>query len=326
MQVNQDECLTHGSYSYRAFGLDIASNVLLPQLLPAGNLSGEPEVTIYLGKVPAAITDVVEETDIYQVSRNELIMRMPGVANYYATNGNRMIVELEKSAEGHVVCEFLLDLPLGVLLLQRGIIALHGSAVVVDGHAVVFTGVCGAGKSTMAAAFRERGYAMLTDDVAVLSMDENCVAWVQPACPKQNLRRDSAEAVGIMGTDQLPVFNGGNGDKFILPVNKEFCQVPAPLGAVYELWTGKSPGARISRLTVADRLAVLMNNTWLGNLIAGFGLTKALFEQCLKIGRKTPISRLIRPQGAFSLEDQVRLVEEDLRGDGDGSKRGNLAR
>jgi hypothetical protein len=315
----------HSSYRYKAFGLDIASDILLPQLVPSNNISTEPDVTICAGKVPSVIPDVIEKRDTYQLAKNEYMLRVQGVGGYYVTSGNRIIYEPDEQAEEHLVCQYLLNVPIGVLLLQREIVSMHGSAVVVDGYALVFTGVSGAGKSTLAAAFRLRGYPMLTDDVAALILDNDGMAWVQPACPQQNLRRDSAEAVGIAVAPGAGIEAEANGDKFVVLANQGFCQSPVPLGAVYELRVGESCNITVSRLVGAEKLSVLMKNSWAG-FIDLLGLNRVHFEQCLKIAAsKTPVSRLTKPRGVFSLEEQMRLVEEDLRGDG-GNGISNLAR
>ena len=316
----------HGSYRYKVFGLDFASDIMLPQLLSVTDISGEPDVTICTGKVPTAIDGVVEKCDTYQLAKNEYILQIPEVGGYYVSNGSRIIVKPDKRAEKSLVCEYLLGLAIGVLLLQREIISMHGSAVAVDGYGVIFTGVCGAGKSTLAAAFRERGYSMLTDDVAALTFDNDGVGWVQPACPRQSLQRDSAEAVGMVVAPEagVGIEGRGNEEKFVLTVNKGFCQTPVPLSAVYELRVGELPGVSINRLAGAEKLAVLMKNSW-ARFIDRLGLQSAHFEQCLNIARKTSVSRLTRAQGLFSLEDQVRMVEEDLRGGGSNGS-SNLSR
>jgi hypothetical protein len=269
---------------------------------------------------------VIEKSDTYQLAKNEYILRVQGVGGYYVTNGNRIVYEPGEQSEECLVCEHLLNVPIGVLLLQRGIISMHGSAVVVDGHGLVFTGVCGVGKSTLAAAFRERGYPMLTDDVAALILDNDGVAWVQAACPQQNLRRDSAEAVGIAVTPRAGIEAEASEDKFVVSANQGFCQSAAPLGAVYELLVGESCDISVRRLAGAEKLSVLMKNSW-ARFIDHLGLSKAHFEQCLNIASKTPVSQLTKPGGVFSLEEQMWMIEKDLRDGGDyGINRSNLTR
>ena len=100
---------------------------------------------------------------------------------------------------------FLLGTSFGALLMQRGILPLHGSAMVVNGRGVVFTGMSGAGKSSLLAAFRKKGYPFLTDDVVAVTVDTAGTAWIHPSYPQQKLWRDSTKAVGV-DTDSLTPF------------------------------------------------------------------------------------------------------------------------
>jgi len=64
---------------------------------------------------------------------------------------------------------YLLGPVFGLILRLRGVTCLHASAVAFGDRAVVFVGSEGAGKSTTAAAFAKRGYAVLSDDIVALS-------------------------------------------------------------------------------------------------------------------------------------------------------------
>jgi hypothetical protein len=57
-----------------------------------------------------------------------------------------------------------LDQVLPLMMAARGETVLHGSAVTIAGKAVVFLGVSGAGKSTIAVKLASLGYPLLTDD------------------------------------------------------------------------------------------------------------------------------------------------------------------
>jgi len=309
---NRKECLIHGPYRYNVFGLHVASDLLLPEFVSTLDVSVDPDVIIRLGKMPSCISGAIETEDNYQGEGNEFLLRFQGVGAYYVINGNCIIVEPDEHSEEQFVRLFLLNMALSSLLLQRGAISMHGSAVVFDGYCVIFTGDAGVGKSTLAAAFRERGYSLLADDVTAIITDNDGGAWVQPGLPHQKLRPDSAEAMGMDITGYAPVFSRSYGDKFLVPVNTGFCLSPAPLGAIYELTVGESRDVTISRLSASDKLIVLMNNTWC-RLVDRLGLKTDHFRICINMAGRVTVSRLTRPGGVFSLEDQIRLLQDDLR-------------
>lgn len=305
--------IDHGRYCYKVFGLHITSDILLPELLTTLNRPGMPEVNIVLGKVPTEITDPIEKEDGYQVAKNQFLLRVAGVGCYYVTNGNCIIVEPMEEGEERLVRIFLLGTAFGALLIQRGILPIHGSAVVVDGGCMIFTGVSGAGKSTLLAAFRERGYSFLTDDVAAVTVDENGVPWVHAAYPQQKLWRDSAENIGVDTASLIPFYSGMDRDKFAVPIHKGFLSSPMPLVAVYELEAERCRDVTLKPLTGMDKLAVLMSHTYRPWLFEGLCLKAAHFRQCVSVAKEITVSCLTRPVGEFSLEEQVRLVLQDLK-------------
>ncbi|OPX87437.1 MAG: hypothetical protein A4E53_02481 [Pelotomaculum sp. PtaB.Bin104] len=308
--TNMENCCS--SYRYKIFDLHIASDLLLPELLTAIDTPDTPDVCISFGKVPVDITIAVKKTESCQIAKNQFLFRVPGVGCYYVTNGNCIIVEPSDQAKEVFVRLFLLGTAFGALLMQRGILPIHGSAMVINGRCVIFTGVSGAGKSTLLAAFRKRGYSFLTDDVAAVTVDADGVAWVHSSYPQQKLWRDSAETMGVDTASLTPFYIGVNKDKFAVPVHKGFWQSPVPLVAVYELEAERCRDVTIRPLAGIDKLAVLMSHTYRPWLIDGLGLKAAHFKQCVAVARQVAVSRLTRPEGMFSVDEQVRLVQQDL--------------
>lgn len=299
-------------FCYKVYGLYIESDILLPELLTTIDTPNTPEVTISLGKVPAEISGAIEKTKSYQMAKNQFLFQVSGVGRYYVTNGNCIVMEPAEQANESYLRIFLLGTAFGALLMQRGILPIHGSAVVINGCCVIFTGVSGAGKSTLLAAFRKRKYSFLTDDVAAVTLDAEGIAWVQSAYPQQKLWRDSAETMGVNTDSLTPFYKGISKDKFAVPVHKGFWQTPAPLVAVYELGAERCWDVTLRPLSGVDKLAVLLIHTYRPWLIDGLGLKAAHFKQCVAVAGQAAVSCLTRPEGVFCLEEQVRLVQQDM--------------
>ena len=130
---------------------------------------------------------------------------------------------------------YLLGPVLGFVLRLRGITCLHASAVAIGDQAIAFLGTAGAGKSTAAVAFAERGYPALSDDVAALS-DQEHTFFVQPGYPLLRLWPSTiATLYGPM--DTLPRLTP-TWDKRYLDLTQNgyrFQQEPLPLAAIYIL-------------------------------------------------------------------------------------------
>ena len=137
---------------YKAFGLTIASEIALPELLretdkPATRMFiSSKEDLSQAGTSEAAATIIMRSTRrIHAEHRRhghlQRTWRKPDQL-LACSRCRRTAVRL-----------YLLGTCMGALLFQRKLLPLHGSAVVINGKAYAFVGDSGAGKSTLAAAF-----------------------------------------------------------------------------------------------------------------------------------------------------------------------------
>ena len=116
----------YDKHYYTVFGLYVESDILLSELLLAPQIVDIPDVSIRLGRVPSSITDPIEKTVRYEVKKDEFIFRVIGVGAYYVVEGRSIIVEPAEEAEERLVRIFLLGTAFGALLMQRGILPIHG--------------------------------------------------------------------------------------------------------------------------------------------------------------------------------------------------------
>lgn len=128
-------------HRYQAFGLNIASDLKIIELLP--NTENAPmDVQIFAGEVPACV-----EENVHQLKLN-----VSGVARILIENGQRIIYQRDENVDDDQLRLFLLGSAMGALLQQRGHVVLHGNAISLnDKTATIFVGKQGAGKSTTAA-------------------------------------------------------------------------------------------------------------------------------------------------------------------------------
>lgn len=295
------------TYHYFAFGLHLESALPLPELESVA--AGTADVRIHLGEVPDTLRAPLEKGAFYQASVGEFLFRIEGVAAYYVSRGQRVVVQ-PFTPEGNLVRLFLLGTTLGVVLMQRGIAAMHGSTVAVDGRGLLLTGFVGAGKSTLAGALRIKGCAVVSDDVSALRRDETGTFWVQPGYPLQKLDQASAALLGI-DTQGLP--RVGDRDKFAVSLTDDFCHQSVPVAAIYLLVPCLCRTASITPLTGMDKLAALMENTYRVELVRGLGLTAAHFRHCAALAQKTPMFLLTRPQTGASPDLQADAVLRHCR-------------
>ncbi len=125
-----------------------------------------------------------------------------GCSRYLVSDGNLVEIEPCGTAAAGEVRRFLRMTPTAALYLQRGIPVLH-AAVAADpaGHAIVLAGNSSVGKSVLLAALVQRGWGLLADDLAPVTLDAAGVPVAMPTWPEMILWPD---AVGVDGRSVVP--------------------------------------------------------------------------------------------------------------------------
>lgn len=292
---------------YEAFGLTIASAVELPELKSG---IGIADVTIGFGRIADAVGGRLEWKEGYQADERRLLIAIPAAGRFEIADGNRITIEPAEGVDQRRIRLLLLGTMFGALLMQRGILPIHGSAIAFGGRAVVLTGSSGAGKSSLLAAFRQHGAAFLTDDVAAISTDPTGTAWVHPAYPQQKLWRDSAQYLGIDVGDHARVL--ADYDKYAIAASAEFCSAPVPLGFVCELRPAPCPEVSIQTLSPRELTSTLIRHTFRRSLVRAMGRETIHLAQCIALSQKISGLRMIRPDDRFTLNEQVRQLKSQL--------------
>ncbi len=133
----------------KPFGLDIQSVIPLPGCVEA---EGTPDVSIRFGEVPDSLPNASTIRACTQARPGQFLLIVDRVAKYLVENGDIITIQPAPGATEDEIRLFLMGSAWSALLLQRGLLPLHGSAVQVNDKAYVLAGPSGNGKSTLAAA------------------------------------------------------------------------------------------------------------------------------------------------------------------------------
>ena len=286
---------------YTGFGLRLASDIALPELLPDAGREGRADVEIRREDLAAAWSERRDGERLHAVDESECWLNIPEVAVYRIRSGREIGYDPAAGAQGTAVRLYLLGSCMGALLIQRRILPLHGSAVVIGGKAYAFVGESGAGKSTLAAAFVKRGYPLLSDDVIPVSVARGQVPAVLPAYPQQKLWRESLERLGMNESRYSPIYDS----KYAVPVPSRFCNEPIPLAGVFELVKSDREQAEMVRLDGLERLPILQYHTYRQFLIPRMGRVQWHFATAASIAGRIRMYRLRRPSAGFAVDDLV---------------------
>lgn len=289
---------------YHVFGLNLRSEMALPELPPAP-AGAEPDVRIAPGRI-----DAPEGPPGYSAAPGGTLLTIPRVGRYLIAGGREVIVERAAEGSERNARLFLLGSALGALLHQRGLLPLHANAIVLGGRAVAFSGHSGAGKSTIAAWFHDRGHRILADDVCVIGFDEAGRALAFPGIPRLRLWREALEASGRTADAYDRSFD--DLDKFDVPTARVDAPAgPVPLAAIYLLSKGEgdAPAAEIRPLAGVEAVDALVSNTYRGAYLRTIGRTGPHLALCVRIARAVPLFGAARAWGFDRFADAAAALE-----------------
>jgi hypothetical protein len=295
--------------TYHVFGLRVQSEIELPELVAVDR--GEPaDVTIKFGKFPPVAG---ERYRGFVAMPDGAMLEVRNTARYLIRNGREIVVDPDPDGSERHVRLYLLGSAFGALLHQRRLLPLHANSIEIAGRAVAFMGHSGAGKSTMAAWFHDRGFEVLADDVCVVTFDDG-LPMAQPGIPRLRMWRDALEASGRSAEAYQLAFD--DAEKYNVPTRAANEVRPAQLGAIYLLRKAEANPREplIEPLSGIEALDALVANTYRGAYVRMLGGTQAHLSSCLALVKSTPIFAVNRLWGKEYLERQIREMEEHARG------------
>lgn len=309
---------------YEAYGLCVASEILLPEFLLTSRR--EAEVTIRRGSIDLAKYEFGPDEWMHCTSERQTCFYWREVGSFLINEGREVIVDQLPASDDSLVRLSLTGIALSMLLHQRRLLVLHASAVVMNGNVVAFMGNKGQGKTTLAAALCARGHALVADDMLAVSFEGTKTPSVFPGYPQFRIWTDSAATAFGDAPESLPYLYEGC-EKRTRRVEQSFARSILPLRAIYTFTEGEELGVR----TLPPRQALLQV------IINSFGArySKKLFRggearlnmmQCESVAKHVSVFRIERPRSLSLLSRLATIVEErhhtfDVTGSSDPSDR-----
>lgn len=209
------------------------------------------------------------------------------------------------------ICSFLLGPVIGIALRMKGITCLHASAVEIQGKAVAFTGPMGAGKSTTAAIFAQRGHPVLADDTVALERSE-AGFMARPAYPYLNLLPDSMALVFGKVIDAQPADPEVEKVQVSLDGNTlRFHERPLPMGAIYILEEDDEHSVpTISSIRPQEALIALASQTY-ANKMLDPQMRANEFHVLGELSNVVPVRRLVAASRTSRVQDLYNALSKD---------------
>ncbi len=287
---------------FRAYTLTIDSDIDLQ--LPKGE--GKADIIIEKARFSA---EKQFQTQIYRKGvrakfggrGNATMLDWEGIARFKALLGNRLEYEKMTNDDG-VFRLFALSEALGMVLFQRNLFLLHGSAVKIGEQATIFIGRPGAGKSTTVSAFAQRDYTILSDDLTAVWFDEKGKPYVLPAFPELKIWENTVNNLGFDKTQLQPAFEGHNKFLYQQPI-ANFPREPVPLHQIIILQRPHSKQVGVVKLTQTP-VELFPHFPLPSRLLEGGGLQRH-FEDCIRLRRAVSIVKVPRPKNFTLLKRWV---------------------
>lgn len=309
VETGSDKATGGSEYFYACFGLEIRSEIALPELagLPVPDGPGaRPRIVIRYGTIPPAPAGTPR---VRPIGDHTLLIDSKEIARYLVRGGAEITVDPYPGCSARNLRLFLLGSAFGALCHQRGLLPLHANAVVVNGRAVAFAGRTGIGKSTLAAYFQTRGYPVLCDDVCVVSFDGHGRPMAWPGLPRLKLWRDAAESFGHDSCTLERAIDGH--DKYHVPLQAVTAGGPYPLARVYVL--RNAADAAIEYLSASAAVRALMTNTYRRAFLERMNLINGNFLQATAVVHHAAVFSAARHRGFDVFKREAARLENHLR-------------
>lgn len=287
--------------AYHAFGFTIASEISLPGLLPCQTNKPQIDIWIKRKELSEIWNQNAPENSYFSVIDDVIMFHIPNVVYFLIQNGNEIYFSPIAKCKDDLIRLYLLGTCMGIILLQRKILPLHGSAISVDGKAYAIVGDSGAGKSTLAKAFLNKGYHLISDDVIPVTFSEEQVPLVTPSYPQQKLWIESLNHFGLESEQFKPLVERET--KFSVPVFSQFASEQLPLAGIFELTKTKSDDLIFTSIKGMERFHILFNHTYRNFILSRVELIDWHFETSAKLVNKIPFYKISRPLKRFTTDE-----------------------
>ncbi len=295
-----------GSYQYRVYGLNVDSEIEIPELVPG--FVGNPDVRIRLGEVPITLPKCKVKGVFYQAIKDDFIFRMEKVGAFRVCNGEDVTIEPFSEGDRELIRVFLLGSVFGALLHQKGILAIHGSAVATEDGALVITGRSSSGKSTLAASLNTRGYPFIADDIAALHQSENGFL-IHHGIPQMKLWKDVITKLEMVeGLNQVrPSI-----EKYKKMVVNGFQNQAKIVSRIIVLGSKNTHGIEIRALSGMDKFEPLKENTYRYEFVNGLQISGQHFQSITKLANSVKMFYVLRPSSPLMIEELADVVIDKI--------------
>lgn len=312
-------------YRYQLFGLNILSELIFPEftefsefseIQPQNNqemdsdLAAQWDVIIRFGKIShEGLIDCQVKSFCHQFNELSFWLNINNVGRYLIESGHSITIDPDDCADEDSIRAFILEPCIGILLTQRELFVLHGNTLKINGHHIAILGDYGCGKSSVSAAFLQKGHSISSDGLCIINNQFEVLS----GYPCLNLWFDTAKYLNIDVQKYRKI--RPEIDKFSIPIANNFVLKNQMIHAIFILNIYKKEDFSAQPLLGGDKIMHLQKqiyNKKYVSLLKKNGLYSGFFIQ---LSKKIPITLINRPMKYFQINELAEFIQ----------KTGNLA-
>lgn len=289
-------------YLYNLYGLYIKSDICFNEYLDECENSEDIDVHIKLKKILGTKKGIEHD-------ENNMTFCLEGVAILKLKEKSIIYVEVLDKNRIDLIRSYLVGSIMGLVLIKKGKLALHGSAVSINEKSTIIMGTSGAGKSTLTAALIKSGHKLISDDICSINLDKDI--FINSGYAAQRICEDVMENFNY-NKEEYPYIDVENRVKYIVPVKNDFTYGKSILQAILMLEAKDIEEDLIYEIKGNEKLEILYANIYGDEFAKKLMDTNVILQGCIRIAREIPIYKIIRPKNKFSIYKRVELIENIL--------------
>lgn len=284
-------------FYYKVYGLIFKSNISMPQLLTAPTPCNA-DAEIIVGKVPDYV--IARATKIPGEDTADAIWFHNSTGYFYATS-SQIIAQPKENKPEEALIPFIQGYGFALFFRKRGIHAIHCSALRCSKGAVLIAGYSGSGKSTISDRLLQEGFGLISDDVAILRI-ENDRVMVYPAFPVRKLCRDALNRENY-DLENLEYADEAR-DKFALRCDKIFDDSPAELHKMIILKKKRHGDVQVTHAVAGDALEEFLESLFLMGTFSYLKFPPGQMISALNlVSHMNGLYTITRPLGVDTLDE-----------------------
>jgi len=254
------------------------------------------------------VKDPLLSDNYMALNQHAFWMRVEGTGSFFAAGGREVEVAAEPGAAKAELSLYLEGSVLGAILHQRKLLSFHGSCFEFEGRGIMLCGDSGVGKSSLTAAFCQKGGKFLNDDVAPVSMSDG-IPQIVSCSDRIKLWEDSLHQLGYNTDFLVPVSPAAN--KYYYPVQTPERKL-TPLHQVFIMERKDQGPVNFIKLRGIQAFVALRNEIYRKEFLPAMPLSEAGYlQQLIDISCRTDVTRIIRPEH-IPVKEMIRYIEEYL--------------